>query len=96
MKKTREIKLGEVIHAILREDGLETPLNEFRAKEAWYKLMGETITRYTSEVDVHGGVMYLKVTNAALRQELMMSRSTLMARINQHVGAQVLQQIVVR
>ncbi|MBQ0020240.1 MAG: DUF721 domain-containing protein [Bacteroidales bacterium] len=96
MRRTREIKLGDLVHAMLREEGLETPLNEFRAEQAWGQLMPPTITNYTTEVQVRGGVMYLKIINAALRQELMMQRSALAARINQHVGAQVIQQIVIR
>lgn len=96
MKKTREVKLGELVRTMLREEGLETPLNEFRAQEAWSELMGPDIMRYTRQVQVRGGIMYLSLTHAALRHELMMQRSALIARINQHVGAQVIQQIVIR
>ena len=96
MKRTREVKLGDLVRAMLREEGLETPLNEYRAQEAWGELMGPDIMRYTQRVQVRGGIMYLSITHAALRHELMMQRTTLMHRINQHVGAQVLQQIVIR
>lgn len=96
MKRVREIKLGDAIRALLRVEGLETPLNEFRAQQAWEQLMGPDIMRFTQHVSVRGGVMYLSLTNAALRQELMLSRARLMARINEHVGAQVVQQIVIR
>lgn len=96
MLRKRESLLGDVLRAVLRQDGLETPLNEHRACEAWYEIMGPAITRYTKDVNVHGGTMYVEVTNAALRQELMMSRPVLVARINQHIGSQTVQQIVVR
>ena len=96
MKRTREVKLGDLVRAMLREEGLETPLNEYRAQEAWGELMGPDIMRYTQRVQVRGGIMYLSITHAALRHGLMMQRTALMHRINQHVGAQVLQQIVIR
>ena len=96
MKRTREVKLGDLVRAMLREEGLETPLNEYRAQEAGGELMGPDIMRYTQRVQVRGGIMYLSITHAALRHELMMQRTALMHRINQHVGAQVLQQIVIR
>ena len=96
MKRTREVKLGDLVRAMLREEGLETPLNEYRAQEAWGELMGPDIMRYTQRVQVRGGIMYLSITHAALRHELMMQHTALMHRINQHVGAQVLQQIVIR
>ena len=96
MQRTREAKLGDILHAILRADGLETPLNEYRASMAWAEVMGQMIAKYTSKVEVRGGVMYLSITNAALRQELMMSKASVAARINEHVGAQVVQQIIIR
>lgn len=96
MRRTREVKLGDLVRAMLREEGLETPLNEYRAQEAWGNLMGPDIMRYTRHIQVRGGIMYLSITHAALRHELMMQRSALVARINQHVGAQVLQKIVIR
>ncbi len=96
MRRTREEKLGDLIHAMLREDGLETPLNEYRASMAWGKVMGEFVAKYTSNVTVRGGIMYVQVTNAALRSELMMNRASVAARINQHIGAQAIQQIIVR
>ena len=96
MERRKEIKLGDALRFWLRQEGIETPLNEFRAKEAWYELMGPGISRYTDSVEVRGGVMYIHVTNAALRNELMMNRSTLVARINNHIKAQVIQSIVVR
>lgn len=96
LSRTKEVKLGDAIHAFLREEGIETPLNEYRAEQAWGVVMGELIARYTTDVKVRGGNMYVHVNNAALRQELMMNRSNIVARINQHVGAQVLQQVIVR
>ena len=40
LKKQKETKLSEAIFALLREDGLETPLNEYRAQQAWPEVMG--------------------------------------------------------
>ena len=96
MKRTREVKLGDLVRAMLREEGLETPLNEYRAQEAWGELMWPDIMRYTQRVHVRGGIRYLCIIHVVLRHELMMQRMALMHRINQHVGAQVLQQIVIR
>lgn len=80
---------------MLREDGLETPLNEYRAAECWHELMGPVIARYTDDINVRGGVMTIRLRHAALRQELMMQRTSIIQRINNHVGAQVIQQIII-
>ena len=96
MNRKREQSITDLLHYIMREDGLETPYNEYKAVKAWDEIMGEGVVRYTGEVSVHGGVMYVQIKSPALRQNLMMARRELVQRINQHIGAQTLQNIVFR
>lgn len=96
MFRKREESLRRVLMVMLREDGLETPLNEYRAKQAWFDIMGNVVARYTTSVELRGGIMLVSLSNAALRQELMMNRTAIVQRINNYVGAQVVQQISVR
>ncbi|KAB4008764.1 DUF721 domain-containing protein, partial [Bacteroides uniformis] len=41
-------------------------------------------------------VLYVHLTSAALRQELMMGRELLVRNLNRHVGAQVITNIIFR
>ena len=50
MKKTESEKVGGVILQYLRETGLETPLNEHRLIQAWDKVLGPTVSKYTKEL----------------------------------------------
>ncbi len=94
MKRRNTEELKDVILRALRLGGLETPLNEHRAIQAWPRIAGESIARMTTNVQLRDGTMYIKITRPALRQDLSMMRTQLAQRINQNVGAQVVQQIV--
>ncbi len=94
MKRRNTEELRDVLLRALRLGGLETPLNEHRAVAAWPQVAGEAITRLTANVQLRDGTMYIKITRPALRQDLSMMRTQLAQRINQSVGAQVVQQIV--
>ncbi len=96
MKRVREQTLGTILRQYLREEGLETPLNEHRVVSCWSEVMGEVVARYTTSVQVRGGILYVSLTNPALRQNLMMMRSKIVQKLNAHVGAQVLQNVVIR
>jgi len=96
MKKTGSEQVGGVILQYLRETGLETPLNEYRLIHAWGTLLGPAVTRYTKDLRIYNQVLFVTVTSAAMRNELMMRRTELTARLNAHVGAQVITQIVLR
>lgn len=94
MRRRHPEALGDLLRAFLREEGLESPLAEYRVVEAWPQVMGRAIERYTGRVEVRHGVLYVEIKSPALRADLMMSRRNLVSRLNQHVGAQVLTGIV--
>jgi predicted nucleic acid-binding Zn ribbon protein len=96
MKRTDSEQVGGVILQYLREFGLETPLNEHRLLQAWDKVLGPAVSRYTKELRIYNQVLFVTISSAALRNELMMRRTELVARLNAEAGAQVITQIVLR
>ena len=96
MKKTESEKVGGVIMQYLREIGLETPLNEHRLIQAWDTVLGPAVSRYTKEIRIYNQVLFVTISSAALRNELMMRRTELVARLNAEAGAQVITQIVLK
>lgn len=94
MKKQQAQSIGELIRQYLRSESLESPLNQHRLIEAWPEVMGPAIASYTRNLFIKNQTLYVQLTSAALRQELMMSRDRLVTNLNQHVGAQIIAQIV--
>ena len=83
-----------LVRQFLREEGLETPYNEYRLIEAWPEVMGQGIANYTSDLHIRNGVLYVRLRSSVLRQELMASRRQLAQRLNDCVGAQVIENII--
>lgn len=96
MKRGGVKSISELVKATCREEGLETPLNEYRLINSWSQVLGSTVKYYTKELYIRNQVLYVQVTSSVLRQELMMNRKTLVHRLNEHVGAQVITDIVLR
>lgn len=96
MKKTGTEKIDGVIMQYLRQEGLETPLYEYRLINAWETVVGPAVSRYTKDLRIYNQVLFVTVTSAALRNELMMRRTELVARLNSQAGAQVITQVVLR
>lgn len=94
MKRKNSEKLQNVIYQYLRENGLETPLNEFRATQAWSSIVGPAISKYTIDIKIYNQTMFVSISSSVVRNELLMKRTTLIKRVNDHVGAQVITQIV--
>lgn len=78
----REVKsINDLLNMYLRHEGLETPLLQKRAIDAWDNLMGDMITRYTGEKFIKNQTLYVKIINPALRQDLSMMKTRIVQRI---------------
>ena len=96
MKRGGVKSISELVKATCREEGLETPLNEYRLIKAWSQVLGENVKNYTGDMYIRTQILYVHVTSSVLRQELMMNRKNLVRRLNEHVKAQVITEIVLK
>lgn len=93
MIHTKSQVLQDVLLAFLRQEGLETPLLEYRITQAWSEVMGNTISRYTKQVFVREGKLQVHLTSAPLRQNLMMEHKHIAQKLNKHVGSYVISDV---
>ena len=94
MRRQKAALLGDIVNQVLREEGLETPYNEYRLVEAWPEVMGEGIARYTASVSIRNRTLYVRLTSSVVRHELFAGRAALVRRLNDYVGAQVIDNII--
>jgi predicted nucleic acid-binding Zn ribbon protein len=92
IRKKEEI-ISKVLTEFLRNEGLETPLMEYRIVQAWPQVVGEAISRYTGNLFVKNGILNVKIKSAPLRQNLSMCQSSLTQKLNQAVGSQIISSI---
>ena len=96
MKRNNTEQIGDVLRQFLRQQGLETPLNEYRLVDAWKDVVGPVIARYTTNLFIKNQVLYVSLSSSVIRQELMMGRDLLVKNLNKQVGAQVIVNIIFR
>lgn len=93
MFKRSVLSLDDIVNQLLRQEGLETPLNERRLIDAWETVAGATIARYTTEKFIRNQVLFVNILNPALRSELSMMKTQLVDRLNAVIGARVITDI---
>lgn len=93
MKRKNAIPIGDLIRQYLREEGLETPLNQQRLISAWGVVLGNGILNYTADIFIKNQTLWVKITSSVIRQELSYAREQIVRRLNNHVGAQVITEI---
>ena len=96
MKRNDAQQIGDMIRRFFRQNGLESPLNEYRLVHAWNDVVGPVISRYTTNLYFKNQILYVHLSSSVLREELMMGRDMLVRNLNQQVGAQVIVNIIFR
>lgn len=96
MKRNNTEQIGEVLRKFLRQEGLETPLNEYQLVDAWKDVVGPSIMKYTTNIYIKNQTLYVHLASSVVRQELMMARDLLVRNLNTRVGSQVIVDIIFR
>jgi len=90
----REVKsINDILQQFLRKEGLETPLQQKRLIDAWDSVAGPMVARYTQDKFIKNQILFVKITNPALRQDLSMMRQQLTRRLNEVVGSSVISDV---
>ena len=82
--------IRELILRNLHEQGLETPLLQKRLVEAWPKIAGPVVARYTLNTYIYNQTLFVRLSNPSLRSDLSMRRQELTKLLNDYVGEQVI------
>jgi len=96
LNNKNDYTIKEALQAMLKEFRLSSQLNEARVKQLWREKMGKTINTYTSEIHVRKNVLYLTILSAPLRHELSYSKDKIRKLLNQELGEEYIQDVVVR
>jgi predicted nucleic acid-binding Zn ribbon protein len=95
MKRSNERSLKEVLDAMVEATGMRARLDEQAIRSFWSDLAGAMIARHTAGMRLMRGRLHLKVDSAPLRHELTYQREGLARMINERMGREVVQEVVI-
>ena len=94
MKRTEAKNIGQIINDLLKQENLDVALDEHRASALWPEIVGNGINRYTIRRYVKDGVMTVHLSSASLANELMLNRASIVQRINEALGREIIRDII--
>jgi hypothetical protein len=86
--------LKEALAGFISENKLEKGLDKVNAKDAWVQCMGSGVNSYTNEVRLEGSTLYVFLSSA--REELSHGRSKIIDMLNELLGKDMIQKIILR
>ncbi len=89
-------KIDEILAAFVENNKLEKGLDGVQVEAAWRDLMGNGVQAYTQHIKLHNGTLYVSLTSSVLREELSYGKDKIIAMINDELGKDVVQKVVLR
>ena len=80
----------------LKEYGMERKVREHELLVRWSELAGAAIANHATPTRFRDGVLYLRVPDAAWRQELSLRRAELRKKLNEALHEELVTDVVVR
>ncbi|MBD2713502.1 DUF721 domain-containing protein [Microvirga sp. STR05] len=88
------VPLKDSIKALLKAYRLQGKLNEVTVVANWEQVMGKAVALKTKEIYVSNGKLFVRLTSAPLKHELVMAKTRVLELINAAVGETVVKEVV--
>lgn len=85
--------IGTLLADFFRGTEAETTLLERKIPAVWEEVLGAAVVRFTGDMEVKNGTLFVHIHSAALRQQLFEQRHTIIQRLNDKVGGTVVKDI---
>jgi len=89
-----EHTLKEVIQELVNAYRLNDGITEAQIIKSWEKTAGPYVAKFTERITIRKGILYLKISSPALKNELGYARSELMDALNKSVNKKVIKEII--
>lgn len=92
--KDNEYTLTDLIRQVFEECDLTDQVNEMDVIKAYKSVAGDLISKLTSSIRLKDKTLYLKVSSAALKNELSYKKTDLIFRINTELNRDAINNII--
>ena len=90
-----EYSLGDALQQFLNKSRLKGSVQALQIEEAWEKIMGKAIAKYTEKIQIHGAKLYITTHVAPLKQELLYQKEIIIQRVNEALGENTIKEVVI-
>ena len=91
-----QYSMAEALQQFLNESRIKGDVQAFQIKEAWESIMGKTIARYTDTIKIFGDRLIISTTVGPLKNELHFQKESIIKRVNEAMGAEVVKDVIIQ
>lgn len=91
-----EFSISDAIQQFLQQSRIKGDIQALQIEEAWEKIMGKTVAKYTDKIQIIGDKLFITTNVAPLKNELIYQKEKIRQRVNEVVGQKVVNEVIIR
>lgn len=96
MRKTNEQSIKDILTEMVDYYRLRSRLTQTQVEQIWARTMGPAIANYTRDIKVRNKKLFVSIESAPLRQELAMGREKILKILNEELGENRVEEVIIR
>ena len=96
MRRTEPVRIGELLLNFRETPHIARKIAEGKLPAAWRQVAGELVWSYTTELQVKGVILTVKISSSTIRHEMFMQRASLLASLNEAIGVPFLRDLIIK
>lgn len=94
MRKPNDQSVKDVIGKFLDVHRLRKKFDETSVVAMWPEIMGTAIANRTTQIYVYDKKLFVRLESSVIKNELLMVRQSILEKLNESAGTQVISEIV--
>jgi hypothetical protein len=86
--------LKQAIDEMLKNFQIENKFLQHKLIASWEKVMGKTVANRTTKIFFHNKKLFVYLSSASLRQELVNERTKIISLLNEEAGKPLIEEII--
>lgn len=96
MERKEIRKIDTLLQQFIKSNKLEKGLAEYRLMKSWKDLLGITVAKKTKSMYIRNRKLFVTLHSSVVRNELGMIKDTLIGRLNEAAGMNVIDDIILK
>jgi len=96
MERKQVRKLDSLLQQFVKANKLERGLAEYRLIKSWNELLGITVAKKTKSLHIRNRKLFVNLHSSVVRNELELIKESLIPKLNEAAGMDVIDDVVLR
>lgn len=88
--------MKNAIEQFLEQSRIKSSIQALQVEAVWEQIMGKTIAQYTDSIKIIDQTLFISTQVAPLRQELVFQKEKIKLRVNEALGKNIIQEVVIK